>query len=846
MEEKRLFWELPGRGDLFHSAILTSFSFNFHHFEFQVLRSLKQKWISSVVVMVDQRMLEDVLGLASGHIKLLSQSYAVVGMKASGAFHPKINFFVGDDKLLMIFGSGNITPGGHGKNHELFTGFYADNENSNQLPLLVESWNYLKYISSDIEGYIQNRLRQVIPDNCKFLTAELRSKHVFYNLDNTIEVALLYNDESSIFEQLISLIPNNDIYKITIICPYYDEDGETLNNLLEHFKKATLDVYLPLKFGLPPLKMGKNKRVKFYKWEETERGEMIISGKNSYYRKLHSKVIHFQAEDIEYCLLGSANATVHALGSPIKKPANQEFSALYKTLKMGFLKSIGVSGFKIRASLNDYSRESKITGDKTHSISRSVHIKSVDLNGKTLKVFLKAKNKSIKSNLCLFDGNGENIHRELIGNLETCLTVRISDKCILKNPAYVVIEDENGLSVSNKQLINYLDKLINTDPTKGNRSIVRIINSIEGGRINEFEIIELINQIQISVVKDKINSASGGSSNSSNTDNEAVTAAEMTYEEAVLASKNKIHHENIIKTYSSTRLWDTLSHLFDEIKDSIDDELMDEEEDANPVNSRNRDVADSDKPIIIIKNENYAKKIISSSENMVSNYLKSLKKVGRDQSLSVDIIDLSQFLLVTHVLTVVCCFTEFEIPNDNVPEEWQNSLNEKYKEYMLDILICFSRFCIQKSIRKYPEDEFHRDKLDNNIQKTIYHAYLYLYLLDRRFGEPVNTDKLELIGLNLMAYLGNADNNFRNYINDMSKTYQDVYFNPENVFKLYDKLKTIYKEPDKNKFITLTHSGFCKIIAAKSRSIEYMSLYGKNIISVAKYKKYKIDFNQYI
>lgn len=126
MEEKKLFYEIPGGKYNFHSAILTSFSFNFHHFEFQVLKSLRQRWISSVMVLADQRMLDDVLGVASGNLKQLSQLYSVIGMNAKGAFHPKINFLIGDDKLLVIFGSGNITPGGHGKNHELFTGFYVD------------------------------------------------------------------------------------------------------------------------------------------------------------------------------------------------------------------------------------------------------------------------------------------------------------------------------------------------------------------------------------------------------------------------------------------------------------------------------------------------------------------------------------------------------------------------------------------------------------------------------------------------------------------------------------------------------------------------------------------------
>ena len=115
--------------------------------------------------MVDQHMLDGSIGLASGNLKQLSQSYSVNGIKSTGAFHPKINFLVGDDKLLLFFGSGNITPGGHGKNHELFTTFYADSRDSRQLPILQEAWNYLEGLTHDVEGYNKERITRQIVSN---------------------------------------------------------------------------------------------------------------------------------------------------------------------------------------------------------------------------------------------------------------------------------------------------------------------------------------------------------------------------------------------------------------------------------------------------------------------------------------------------------------------------------------------------------------------------------------------------------------------------------------------------------------------------------------------------------
>ena len=42
MSEKKLFHEVPKSAD-FHSVVMTTYSFDFHHFESQVLRPLKKQ-----------------------------------------------------------------------------------------------------------------------------------------------------------------------------------------------------------------------------------------------------------------------------------------------------------------------------------------------------------------------------------------------------------------------------------------------------------------------------------------------------------------------------------------------------------------------------------------------------------------------------------------------------------------------------------------------------------------------------------------------------------------------------------------------------------------------------------
>ena len=43
MEERKIFQEIPGGKNKFHSVIQTTYSFNFHHFEYHVLKTFKTK-----------------------------------------------------------------------------------------------------------------------------------------------------------------------------------------------------------------------------------------------------------------------------------------------------------------------------------------------------------------------------------------------------------------------------------------------------------------------------------------------------------------------------------------------------------------------------------------------------------------------------------------------------------------------------------------------------------------------------------------------------------------------------------------------------------------------------------
>jgi hypothetical protein len=843
MIERKLFQEIPGGKNQFHSAVLTSFSFNFHHFEYQVLKELRRKWITSVTVLADQNMLDDLLGVASDHLKELSQSYCVIGRKAKGAFHPKINFFIGDDKILVFFGSGNITPGGHGKNHELFTGFYADKENKTQLPLIIECWNYIKHLAIDIEGYPKQHLFDTLPNTCDLLISppSNSSNHTFLHLDETTDIALLYNEQSSIFGQIATLVPSKDINKITIVSPYYDSDGQSLINLLTQFPNASLDAYLPSDFGLPPVNLKDNKSINFYAWEATNRGKKTITAQNEYKRKLHSKIFHFQSDKYEYCLLGSANATVPGLGSLTIKPLNEEFGALYRSSKKGFLSKLGIIGPKKKVYLSDFNRvniNTPITEESTHKIKK-VTITNVDCFNQNFKVHFSLKVYPFDGFIAFFDSQGILI-TELPINLSTneLFIIKLSEIDICNNPVYITFLDAQKNPCSNKQLINFINKLLNTDPSKGNRNIRQIINSISCGQLNEFEIIELINNIQSRSKEKNIPQQKGHALACK--DN--ILACEMTYQEAIAAAVSHEHHEIVIGTYSSTQLWESLVHLFELKNSASDEQTMDEEEEAKTDRSRDRNRPHEDTFVIVIKDTSQAHRMMNRLNKMIDTYLKNIESISFNKDHKIGIIDLSEFLLISQVLTSVCNFSHFKFNKPDEEAEWKKQTHNIFLHSMIDILENFAKLWIKVNGVEQPKNEYEVNRLEQYIEQAKSHIFISLFLIDRINNSEFIRQKLELISINLLHFMGLPNQNFNQYINNIISSLEEHTLSADNIITLKERFCDKFNIlAESHNYFIFDHSGICQIIETTGNKYEYISLFNKGQIHPNDFKKLRIN-----
>jgi hypothetical protein len=96
-------------------ALFTTYALNLAYFESHVLTRLHRQSCNDVVVLADaKRYAESTMEACAEHV---GTAYQLIPVELEeGAFHAKLTYLVGADYDLLLVGSGNLTPPGHGHN----------------------------------------------------------------------------------------------------------------------------------------------------------------------------------------------------------------------------------------------------------------------------------------------------------------------------------------------------------------------------------------------------------------------------------------------------------------------------------------------------------------------------------------------------------------------------------------------------------------------------------------------------------------------------------------------------------------------------------------------------------
>ena len=477
----------------YHSAILTTFSFDFFFFEMKAMKWLRSCGVRNVNVLIDGYYYSELMQQLYGQEMKLSPGYSLYPVFGKSIFHPKIWMLFGEKEGLLILGSGNLTNAGNGNNEEIWGAFHFDIRFTENASLFSSAWNYVQRLCTTIKGYTQEKTTRWIVDHAKWLNELPKPAPAeFLTTAGKEKVAFLYNfSQITIWQQLTDLIGNQKVVEITSLSPYYDNGGKAIQALGKLFPTAKINIVID-ETGSVPEGMPASKNYTFYDWYDLGISRSLHSKAevNAGNSKLHAKIVHFRTlSGKEYCLFGSANVTPEGLGLPGATP-NGEVSLLIESLEGGLLNRIGIK-LKAPSNLSAF----KVTKE------RSIYYSVIGQNRNKVRLLsaewvyddLYLYADGIYENellIKLFDSENRLLQSLHIGPF--ALEMKVRPSASLLGVHHVELYDKlTEKPVSNKALLvdHYL--LAKTHPNPKTEDIERIYNDIQGGELKK--ILDLLN-----------------------------------------------------------------------------------------------------------------------------------------------------------------------------------------------------------------------------------------------------------------------------------------------------------------------------------------------------------------
>ena len=780
----------------FHSVVMTTFSFDFYHFETQVLRTLKQKGITSFNVLVDTTMLDKSIGYSTGHLKSISNHYSIHSIPCTGAFHPKIIFLTGKNDIMFIQGSGNITTGGHGKNHELFSAYYANIEDQTQLPIIQETWNYLKNIMVSIKGIGSTKFNR-IEQQCYLLNKLNPIAHNWNYISEDFSVAAVYNEQTSIWKQLIELLPKENIRELMIFSPFYDENGTLLSRLTNHFN-CSVNAFLQPDKGIHPHKMDADKRIKFLSWESTERAKVTTK---KYVRKLHSKIIWFDAGKDQYCLLGSPNCTIRAFGNESHRGVNDEFALLIKIKNKTLISGLGLNGEYLHFAPQSNEIIQKIEKDleiEQEKNSKKIKLLGVDQNDELLTIYILNHKEIKEANVIVFNQWAEELENFNI-KLNNDKIEHVLKSKNHKAVAYIELFNADYVSISNKQIVNTSFDLWNSDPSEDNRNLVKLSNKIEIDKHNLYDIIDFFNTIQTK--RRTIHNAikNGKTRTIKELNNTTFSLASLTYEEACALDHTNKENQKIFRQHHAVQIFDALEKRFNDLLKEEEEEDMDDEEDLKSIISgrKRKDKKDFTEPEYL-----NSKKVIENRRDRITKFLgyyeKSLDRAIQLKHHSIGLIDLAMYLIVLNNL--------IDFADRDVILKEHEKGEEKIKHVLFPIEGCYDvltsfnsailnlvgKFITLLNCKSFQEttDHYSQDKLEKYKILSKRTTFFILAAIRSKYND---TDKIslwyDLTAYNIQKHFGKLEPEFDHFLDNFGRNISLKHFTLEKTKNVLERWK---------------------------------------------------------
>ena len=653
MPQKENIWDLVS-GRSYHSCLITTYSFDFYYFEKSVMRILRSKGIGNISVFIDNNIFQGILGIIGSSN---SRVYSISPINSNGCFHPKVYMFFGEKQGLLIIGSGNLTSSGHGKNDEIWGAFHFDAINPQYTQLFSNSWSFFEKVSQHVKGFAKEKIRWIKEYTPWIKTLPLPNSTNFEKLDSSTKIAFLNNNsKKSLFQQLSNFVPYDKVKELTIVAPYFDSKGKIIKLFSKLLHKATInalvdDINGVLPFGLEPSIAN---QVNFYHWNDCFPNKVD----DKKFSRLHAKLFIFSLNDnSQFCLLGSANASVAALGTNKIPAINEEVSILLHSSEQDFLKDLGIKiNPKKRRDLTDFEKGLDERAVFDNSVIFKYNIEAIDKEGNILNIYVDSiLEEDIE--IHIFNNWGEVIYSGKLTKKNNHYFLKIPSN--LLNALYGCLKDtKTNETISNKQIIQDVYVLAKTNPDPQKQILDVIFSSIEQG--DELLFSKLINCLSaddFSAENRNFSKKVSSKKTEEEKENVKIKSQILDYEEFKDVSYDSIHHQYYVLNSNSNRVADFLSSLSsiktrEEIASAeLDDEELDLEIDDNQGRKdqpKLKSVTDSafsrEKSSIIIFFERYNDYLEEKVNKLIKKSNQNVDGEGK-----VSITELSNFVIALYI-----------------------------------------------------------------------------------------------------------------------------------------------------------------------------------------------------
>lgn len=311
MIERKKIFEIVGKSTTsYHSALLTSFSFDPIFFNNYYFGKLHACGITNIVVLIDSSNYDKVLSSLGQSPDKAVIDYNLVRQKCSstGVFHPKVSFLVGKNKGLVLVGSGNLTYSGYSVNQEIWGAVRYDERHHNNLGFFKSVWSYLESILPNNSPIINQQLSWMKTD---WLSGDIDDENGWVHTEDGCEIRFLANQEKDmpIFKQVQEIIFQSKVRRLTIMSPFYDREGQLIQRFKNEFAPERMECIFSDQ-GTYPEKLLRDESYNFMKWRSPTNKESKDSNLDN--GRLHAKVYQFQTDNGCYLVIGSPNASTNA------------------------------------------------------------------------------------------------------------------------------------------------------------------------------------------------------------------------------------------------------------------------------------------------------------------------------------------------------------------------------------------------------------------------------------------------------------------------------------------------------------------------------------------------------